>query len=129
MCGSYTWTPIGNAWYAQFPSMGFQIINSDGTLLGFSVANPCWQISKTSAKSTLQANNDINAAWNYAVDKCVQRANSTPPVLDDYRVKANFTQDINAYLSENFGASASFNPTGCSGNIAYSKVQTCIRKP
>jgi hypothetical protein len=130
ICGSYKYTTISNAFYTQFTAMGFSLVGNGsnaGNILTFTFPNPCFSFPISIVKSTPQADLALNAAWNYAVVKCVQDANSNS-VIGDFQVKTNMKKYINNYLATNYPG-ATFNPGGCSGSIPYNKPVYCSIVP
>jgi CRISPR/Cas system CMR-associated protein Cmr5 small subunit len=123
ICGSgYNWGTIGSAWYTQFAPMNFQVIYlGDGPLAGtinlYTIQAGCWQLPKARASTKSAADNIVNQAWNYAVSQVPVHLNAGAPVSNASVINA-FTADIrNYFLINNYGSSASFNPTGCGGNV------------
>ncbi len=126
LCGTYSWTTIGDAWYAQLYPAGFSLVGdgyNKGNLISFILPDACFQFGKYNVATTYQANQALNAAWNYAVDKVLADANCCD-ILGDMTVKQNFTKYIRAYLQQNYPG-ATFNPSGCAGNIAKTRPQYC----
>jgi hypothetical protein len=125
LCGTYQWTTIGSSWYTTLYTVGFSLVNSNGMLLNFVFSYPCIQIAKSRASTQTLANDVWNEAWNHAADKVLKDVNTYGGPLDDFRVKQNMKNYIQAYLNQNYPGST-FNPAGCSGSVTISYAEYCL---
>jgi hypothetical protein len=126
LCGTYSFATVANAYYCEITSLDIMLVGTgynQGEVLNYVWGGPCFSFPKSLTPTTAQASAALNAAWNQAVDRITQDANSNN-VIGDLQVKLNMQKYMNSYLNK-FYPGATFNPQGCSGNIPMTKPQYC----
>jgi hypothetical protein len=121
--GGYNWQTIGQSWTTQFAPMIFQIIYEgegplQGTINGYTIQAGCWEIPKARASTQSAADQVVNSAWNYAVSQVPNHANLGNGVSNAAVIRAFVADVMNWFKQNNYGTSATFNPTGCTGSVA-----------